>query len=819
VVLVGDAGIGKSRLARAICRSTQKHGGRRFEFDCTESAALTPLYPVATVLRRSVSQGNRTESVRAREARLHTLLERELGSAGAEDTARYLWPLAGFEAPDTTASAESPELTRQRVIEKLVDLVKAFAKDSPLVLLFEDIHWADRTTKDLLLRLADRENVPVSKILIIATARLVSKEDRSDLESRSATLVQIEPLDPESARKLVRLTPGGGSLSNDVVERIVETAERNPLLLEELARAAIEQPGAAPASDSKAHEELQRTVTARLDRNPELKPIVQAASVLGREFQAQLLRDLVTDKALQVSSAIRRLVELGLLTDPPSADPERVRFKHALIRDDVYATIVLDEKRRLHSAVADLLSDRPDGIAGAAQAVRAHHLEEAARFTEAARALIAATDIAASRAAYEEAEGHCRKGLDLAARVDAAAVQTELKLELLTQLGVILSAKSGYATEEVQQAYQQARALSEVGASPAVLFRIVRGLGAFYFVRGELENAADMSASCLSLAHQSGRPEFLIEALSFRGYPCVYRGQLTEGRAALEECLSLYDRHDGERLKYPSPQDAATAAWSLLGIARWLLGDATGAESAVDGALDHLERSNRLGRKFDAAYLHVWIAMLRNMQRRFDEAAAHAEQCITLSEKYGFRIWHQAARMHACIAKASREASLDAIGTLYSVLQEFSAAGARANASFFLCGVATGLRVLGQREQAKQTIDMARGLADATGESYLTSELLMLDAELEIDDTRARARLYEALAIADVQNEAILSLRAALEILRRDGRSSANPELDRQAREALEGKTPYPTLPNWPVVALEFARRALSPMSATDAAL
>jgi class 3 adenylate cyclase/tetratricopeptide (TPR) repeat protein len=809
VVLHGDAGIGKSRLARAMYDHARRDGGQRWQFDCTERAASSPLGPVGSVLRRLVAKSGRGNSTETREARLESILQELLGPEAAKSAALYVGPLVGIESAEISTD-ERPEHTRERLIETLVAMTKAAARRAPLLLLFEDVMWADPTTKYLLQKLS--EAAGSAAVLIVATTRSTVPQD--DLALRAVATLQVSALDDPSAEAIVRLRPGGESLPSDVVDAIVKRAEGNPLFLEEFTQAAIDQPGTVAAAGVPARGELQRAIAARLDRHPELKPIVQAASVLGREFPTRLLTELLPDRRDALPDALIRLTELGLLTSADQTKREHLRFKHSLIHEDVLHTIVRSELQRLHSRAADVLACHREGLPEAAPDLLAYHLERAARFEEATRALVEASDSAARRAAYAEARDHCVHGLKLVEKADDERARRALKFELLSRLGVVLSA-SGYTDPKVNDTYQQALALCDDGTPPTVLFPFVRGLGTFYFVRGELLNAADISLSCLALARQAERPEFLIEALSFRGYTCVYRGQLSEGRAALEQCLHLYQQNGGERLRYPSPQDAGTAAWSLLGIASWLSGDAAGAEAAVAGALSH---SDRLGHKFDTAYVHVWIAMLRNMQRRFEEAEQHAQVCMELSKQHGFLTWLFAAMMHDCIAKASRAPSPHAVATLQYGLDQFIQSGAEANASFFLWGIARGLRQIGQVEEARTTAAKALRLADKGGELYFKSELLILAANLEADYNRARSLLYEALALAEQQQAVTLALRAALEILHREGRTSADPDLDRRVRSALEGTTPYPELRDWPLAALGVARMAVKTAGAADAA-
>jgi class 3 adenylate cyclase/tetratricopeptide (TPR) repeat protein len=803
IVLAGEAGIGKSRLARTVSEHARSAGKRTLVFDCTERASDTPLFPVSVLLRRSIERRSRRQAhTKTAERRLGVLLRRLLGADRAAVAARYLGPLVGIESAEGPTD-ESAERIRDRVIDQLIKLLGAVSDRGPTMLLFEDMHWADPTTKFLVQKMC--EEVASRAVLVVATTR-----SAGELELPGALTISVEPLDGVAAEGIVRHTPGGELLPAQVVAGILDRAEGNPFFIEELTRAVVEQPlvvGAGQHSGTEVAADVPVKVgvviAARLDRRPQLKPVVQAASVLGREFPMPLLTALLSDRGGELPEAIAWLVDLELLTTDGRG---KVRFKHALIHDSVYQTILPSEKQHLHSRAAEVLVRHFDGMPESAPDLLSHHLAAAGRFEEAARSLIVAAGSTRDRAAYLESVRHCRKGLALVDKVNDSTVRRELKLELLKQLGVALAATSGYATKEVEEVYRQAHALCDEGAASTVLFPIVRGLGTFYFVRCDLENAANMSASCIRLAQESRRPDFLIEALSFRGYTCVYCGQLAEGRNALEECIKLYQAHGGQDLRYPSPQDAGTAAWSLLGIAAWLMGDAAGAESAVAGAIQH---SKQLGRAFDTAYVHVWIAMLRNMQRRFDEAKEHAAECIEICQKHGFETWFAAATMHDCIATAARLATPQSIAELRQWLDRFIRSGAEANASFFLWGMALGLRLTGEISRARETVTEALRRADATGEFYFKSELLVLAAELESDEEIAHNHLRQAFEVAEQQGAITLSLRAALEILRRQGRSSGDPERDRQARLALEGVTPYPETHDWARVALGAARIVL----------
>ncbi|HJZ72696.1 MAG TPA: AAA family ATPase [Vicinamibacterales bacterium] len=807
IVLTGDPGIGKSRLARTLIETARETPSWQFELNCTPRTSLMPLFPISGLLLQ-LANIRHSDSSDTRLHRLKNLLDRVLGVDPAVLASRYLAPLVGIDSTDPP-TGESPERIRECTIRTLVDITHAVASQRPALLLFEDLHWSDPTTVLFVQTLSER--LPTLPVLVVVTMR--ASPELPAHQFSGATVVSLDPLDAVSSAAVVRDMRGGDTLPDDVVARIVERAEGNPLYLEELTQAVVDQRGGAASAQRAAGDSrvripasLQTVIEARLDRRPTLRPVIQAASVLGREFSLRLLRELLPDRGADAAEAVARFVDIGLLTLPSATNGDRIRFKHALIHESVYQTMLRADRQRLHSRAAELLVQHFDGLPDSAPDVLAHHLAGARRFDEAVRAFTAAARDTAGRAAYLEATGHCRSGLALIDEVGDLRVRGTLKLELLTQLGVALAATSGYAAPEVEETYRQARELCDPATAHIVLFPIVRGLGTFYFVRCRLDTAAELSATCLKLARDAGRVDYEIEALSFRGYTLLYQGQLVEGAAALNDCVALYKSAGGHTLRYPSPQDAGTAALSLLGIACWLLGDAGGAERAVADTLEHVER---LQRPFDTAYAHVWIAMLRNMQRRFDEAQQHAARCIEISHRHGFSTWFVAATMHACIAQAARTAAPESVAALRQTLALFHQAGAEANMPFFLWGVAQGLRLLGDDVAARQALDEAIERAETTGESYLKSELLVLASDLESDDARADRLLLDAYALAERQHAVPLALRAALSILRRTVRSTEDQAGDGRTWDMLNGTIVDAIEPDWPVRALERARDAL----------
>jgi class 3 adenylate cyclase/tetratricopeptide (TPR) repeat protein len=817
VVISGEAGIGKSKLARTLRAQAQVGGATLVDVDCTPRTRNTPLYPVSVLMRRLAGiQPQDVEDERSRRA--GEMLGRVLGTERVAPALRYLGPIFGLAATEEDAAAESADRIREHTIGLLVELVISMTNRGPLFVLCEDIHWADASTLLVVQRLCER--IDTLPAVLIATLR--STPDAAQTEFANSSTVALDGLDPDSAAAIVGQMTHGEALPRARVTQIIERAEGIPLYLEELCRSELD------AAGTRAHagpngvgartvpQTLQAIIEARLDRWSSIKLIAQAASVIGRDFVLPLLSELLDDRRTDLPDAVARLVDAGLLIESIDERANHVRFRHALIHDAVYQTLLRAERQRLHARVAQLLVQHFDGLPESAPDVIAQHWVAAHNFDEAVNCLIAAGAQASERAAYLESASHSRSGLALLDHLTDPRARSHYQLQLLTQLGVALAATQGYTAPEVEATYRAARELCRDDADPVANFPIVRGLATFHFVRNEQHVADEMSTLCVEMAHHSGRPEFKIEALTVRGYTDMYLGRLDAAKTALEDCAALYRQHRGEQYRYPSVQDAGTAAWSVLGMIYWLRGDSIGAERSIETALDHAER--RLARPFDRAYANCFIAQQLNVQRHHGRAMRHADVSIELGQRHGFNLWLVCGLMQKSIAAAALGPSAEAVNGLRQALGAYLSVGAQAAVPYFQWGLALGLRQLGDVAGANEAVVEGLRRADATGEVYLKAELLTLAAELEPSDARAVTLLTQARAIAERQGAVTLALRAALTQLRRRGLTSDDEQRDLAAWHALEARAHYPEANEWAQAALLGATHRLDEMEPASTA-
>jgi hypothetical protein len=786
VSLVGDSGIGKSRLARSVLECARGVGAITLEIDCTPGAGNTPLLPIGALLRRRagiVAGASDADKSAAAIALLTPLLG---GEEQAREALKHLAPLFGIETSPVPLEM-TPGQVRIATIAAITAIVRALAQDAPVAVLCEDLHWADASTALVVQAVAQ---IAAGARMLVLVTRWPTAVTPIDLESVTAgfTSIPIEPLLAEHAADLVR------ALASDVlppahVEAIVGRCGGVPLLLEEVTRSAIAETAApdtvaAPAPDSSVPPALQLVVEARLEQQPGLRRVVEAASVLGRDFPIAALATMVPGED-SLLDTLDRLAAEGLFRPASASRSDRASFRHALLRDAVYETIVSgDYLRRLHSLAADTLGSRYQGTPDASPDVLAHHLRMAGRLGQAIATRLAAGEDTFSRGAYVEAKGHC-DAVRALLRESGRIATNQDRFRLCVLLGMIETGARGYSAEEAEAAYREAEATLDEETSPASRYPVIRGLATSSLVQGDLVPAYERSCAGLDIAEASGRPDYRIDAMSVLAYTSMYVGRLEDSRQWIERCLALYEAENGSAFRYPVPQDAKTAALALLPTVAWLQGDPSGAEEAIVRGLDHVER---LGREFDRALLHAWTAGTRYTQRRYRDALHHAGIAYTLGTTHGFDEWQGVGAMMAAISQSALTPAAEAIQQAVRIGELFRHRHVGLNASYFLIGIARGQVMADDEHGARETLDAA--LAAARGEERMHPEIWLLLAEIESDRERARTLAAQAYALAAKQGVVPTALRAAAMMIAQSAAPPSDVAWSRETLDLLDHKKP-----------------------------
>ena len=579
VLVVGEPGLGKSRLIEEFHSQLAETPHTWSEWSASQLLQNTPLHPIAEWGRLRFGADAPAEQ---RLADLEGTL-RLIGLDPAEH-APLLAPLVDIPLPPDRATNFPPEELRRRQLAAMTAWVLAGARSQPLVLAFEDLHWADPTSLDLLRAFADRG--AQAPLLVLATTR---PEFRAPWSLRSHhSLISLSPLDRAGVARMVGEISARHALSKELIEGVNERTGGVPLFVEEVTRLLVErgEQGGVQAIPPT----LQQSLAARLDRLGPAREVAQIGAVLGRDFVYALLRDVaeIDEPALQAS--LDRLADADLLFVEGAPPEANYRFKHALIQDAAYDSLLKSRRQALHRRAAEVLRDS----ANAEPEAIAHHFTEAGLDDLAIEWWGKAGDQALRRSAFQEAIAHLGKAIAMADKAGATARRatggSAAPNQRLTQLhvayGNALIAARGFGAPETTEAFARARESASGDKDAPERLAADYGLWASSYVRGELPSMRAHAAAFLS--DVEARPDSPEAGVAHRaaGITCWFAGEYREARDHLERALALFQPGRDDDLAFRFGQDAGVAAMAYLAIALWPLGEVDRAISLIDAHAD-----------------------------------------------------------------------------------------------------------------------------------------------------------------------------------------------------------------------------------------
>lgn len=780
VVVQGEPGVGKSRLVGELSRALSGEPHVVFRYGCGARFQNSALFPIIRQLERAAGFAP-DDTIEQKLDRIEAFVERVRQPGDEPGLARVIAGLLsvpfGKRYPPLV---ESPERWKRRTFDALKEHTYATARQTPVLVVIEDVQWSDPTTLELVNEmLAGIGELPV---FVVATVR----PGFGELLPRCATttLLDLERLGLAHAKTMLSHVAGERSLPEAVIEHVLEKGEGVPLFIEEFTKALLDSEAYGPGKDGphgprldSIPSTLQDSLAARLDRLSAVKEVVQVAATIGREFPCDLLADVLALAPAELDSTLDTLVAADLIR--LSSGAARVgRFKHLLLQEAAYSMMLRSNRRELHLRVSSVLAARRVAGHGVDAVVMAHHCIEGGETQRGIGFLEEAATLASTRAAHTEARGHLLRALELLSRADAAPERDEAEVRLSVGLGLATSATQGYAAPEVEAAYQRSLDLClRLGHHPS-LFPALRGLCTFYIVRAALGTAREIGEECLRVAEESGNPADLIESATALGYTIVYQGDLARGRAHLERAVALYRAHDGQKLSYPSLQDPAVASLGLLAIVSFITGDAVAAER---WQRDALELADMLESPFNRAYARTFASLHYGIAKSFTLAIEQANSAVQVAEEYGFPVWIGAATMHGTIARGNTGGAEPAIAVLKHMLALWQAGGAELNRPYFLLGLAQCHWAAGQAEEALDVLGQAFEHSKRSGEAWTSPELHRMRGEIlramrPNEHKLYRTELERAVTLAREQGASVFELRA----LRAGGPyAPGSPELTR----------------------------------------
>jgi TOMM system kinase/cyclase fusion protein len=647
VLLGGEAGIGKSRLVRELRGRLRETPHSWLECQTSPYTQGSALYPLIAMLENALDfqEGGGEEEKLAR-------LERGLAQAGLEldEKVPLFASLLSLRLPERYTPLEiSPQLQRQKTLEALLAWLLALSEKQPTVLLVEDLHWIDPSTLEWL-RLAIGQ-CPMANLLLLLTHR---PEFEPPWPARGHVLVLgLDRLGRRDSKELVAHATVNATLPEPIVAQIAGRSDGVPLFAEELAKGVVE---VGHSDEHEIPETLQDSLMARLDRLGEAKTVAQYAAAIGRDFPYGLLAAVspMTEPALR--DGLGRLVDAELVFQrglPPKAV---YTFKHALVEDTAYQSLLESQCRALHGRIADALESHfPERVAREPE-VLAHHCAKAGRVEDAIGHYQRAGELSMERSAQAEAIEHLSRALALLATLRETSERDQHELQLQLALGASLIAVKGHGHPESKRVHERALELCEqVGEAPE-LVRALVGLSMFHFMASRYRLARELAERALSLAERGSDPYPLLVAHCRVGITLFFANELVQALEHLERAVAIYKPAAHRPRAVIWGQDWGISARNYLSLALWIRGYPNRALNLIRETVELA----RQGDPFSLAYALTWAGIVACWRGDRERALEWLDESIAICREHGFPIWLWNARLHrgAILGDASGVAEL-----------------------------------------------------------------------------------------------------------------------------------------------------------------
>jgi class 3 adenylate cyclase len=572
VLISGEPGIGKSRLTAELGGCIESEPHTRLRYFCSPHHQDSALYPFIVQLERAVGF-TRDETAEEKLAKLRELLA---PGARGEDEIALLAELLSLPSPAADLSL-SPQRKREMLFEALLHQLETLARSRPVLMVFEDAHWIDPTSRELLdLTLDWVARLPV---LLVVTFRPEFKHAWSG--QPHVTTLALNRLGGHDGAALVERLAGNAGLCPAIVDEIVARADGVPLFVEELTKAVLESGDpdnralvASPLPDLEIPATLHASLIARLDRlGPIAKEVGQIGAVLGREFGYDLIEQVAGRPAEELRLGLERLAEAGLLFCRGVAPQSLYLFKHALVQDAAYGTVLRGRRQELHTRVATALGEHFAELVERQPELLAHHLTAAGATELAVDQWLKAGQYAAERLSHPEAIRHFERGLAILQPLSEGRERDRREIELQLARGLSLFTAEGFGSDTAGQAYARAHELSERSGDVRQLFMAIFGLWVSANGKGGMVECRQFSHRLQQLATADADEALRLQAHHSAWTTCLFSGEPAAVRAHCEVGIRLYDfeRHRSHRLLYGG-HDPGVCAGYMGAQARWLLG-------------------------------------------------------------------------------------------------------------------------------------------------------------------------------------------------------------------------------------------------------
>jgi class 3 adenylate cyclase/tetratricopeptide (TPR) repeat protein len=799
VLVSGEAGVGKSRLVRELRDELATERHTWLECRCSPYTANSAFAPIVEVVRQGLgfaagdSDDEKLAKLAARIA--------PAGTDGLDDKhavtilARFLdLPVAADAGPELT-----PAEQREQAMTILTRWAFGMSVQQPVLMLVEDLHWCDPSSLEFFERLIDE--IPGARMCVVMTARpefAVPWHRGGGKPAPSYTPMSLAALTNSQASQMLEQLVAANRLTEGARAQIVARADGVPLYVEELARMVLDRCEGILADEAASQAEtegaipetLEASLTARLDRLDGGKHIAQTASVLGREFPYALLERVAGIDERTLREGLGRLVDAGMIFRGGESGNRHYTFKHALIQDAAYASLLKSARREYHLRTAQALAGELVGIAEGRPELVARHYHEGGAWEDAVAGWLDAGARAVKRSANLEAISYLEAGLAAVGKLDDSPVRTQRELELHVTIGPPLMATRGYADPDVERGYRRALELCQALGEPPAVFPVMFGLWTYHCLRAMHVPGRRLAEDLTQAAERTGDTGLLLEADLAMGANLFYVGALTESRSRCERGIAAYDETRDAEHAFAYGQDPRVALHCYLALDQWLMGDS---EAALATSERSIELARELEHPFTLAYaltFAAWYQRLRGTD--FDRCREIIAELHEVAGKQGIVPYH--AFCTAVLGSIMIESGEESAGleTLQTGLESYGNTGTSVLMPYLHGLLGDGFRRVGRIADAAGAIAHGFDVLEKNNETWCEAELLRYRAMVRAaggDDAGVEADCERAMTVAQEQGAKAWRARAAVGLfghLKMDGRDDEAYALLETVRAELD---------------------------------
>jgi len=793
VLISGEPGIGKSRITAALLESLAPEPHTRLRYFCSPQHTDSAFSPIIGQMERAAGFLHDDASQQKLD-KLDALLAQ--ASTSIQNAALIAEMLSLPNDGRYPALDLTPQRRRQKTLEALTAQMETLSRQKPVLMIFEDAQWADPTSLEAFGRVVDR--IRTLKVLLLVTYR--PEFDAPWVGRPYVTTLTINRMAEHEVGAMIDRVVGDSQLSVSIRQDIIERTDGIPLFVEEMTKAVLEAGSetaaaraiaAVPSPTLPVPASLYASLMARLDRlGGPAKELAQIAAVIGREFSHALLASVVDQPKAQLTSALDRLITAGLLFRRGAPPHATYLFKHALVQDAAYGTLLREPRRTLHARIAETIESEFAESAESRPELLARHWTEAGVIEKAADLWGKAGQRSLAQSALVEAAEQLTRALDQIATLSATPALRREQIKLQIALAHALMHVKGYAAPETKAAAAQARvlvehagALGETPEDPLAVFSVLYGPWATSYVAFNGDMMCELAARFMTLAEKQGATVPLMIGHRMVGLSLLSTGEIAQSRAHLDRSITLYDPPAHRSMATRFGHDNRVAATIYRSWALWMLGYP---EAALADAELAVKDARELGQAATLMLALCFTSLTYSLCGSYSAANARLDEDRALANEKGAALWKAFGMLSQGCVLALTGKSSDAVQTITTGLAEYRATGSTFWTPLFLSYLAKAYAELRQLDDAWRNINEVITAVQATKETLCETEVHRVAGEIallspERDVAKAEAYFERALAVARQQQARSWELRAAMSMARL-WRDQGKPQ---QARELL----------------------------------